>query len=71
MRELGFAIVGATALIVLGLWALGRTDNQEWSDAVHSSQAVKAASSYNVSATVDTVVAPESVRLLNKADPQE
>lgn len=59
MRELGLAIVGAAALIVLGVWGLGRNDNSEWADATkvnHKSGSLSAVSAGAAGATIQSSV---------------
>jgi hypothetical protein len=64
VRELGFAIAGAAALIVLGLWALGQSDNQQWSDAT---QLIETSRQEHGGAVAADTIAPRSARLLNQA----
>lgn len=46
MRELGFAIVGAVALIGLGLWAISKADaDDDWTASAQRVQSASPASS--------------------------
>lgn len=70
MRELGFAIAGAAALIVLGLWALGHSESQEWSDEPPSMQPPMSEISRPASTQAAGGAIPESVRLTHQGPAQ-